>query len=442
MAGPLVVVIGAGAAGLAAARALHDAGVDVEVLEGRDRAGGRIFSVTDSGAHRPVELGAEFIHGPAAELQHVLDEASLTSVDVCGTRWTATASGLRRLSNFWERLDRGMRLLESSRHADRSVAEVFRQRSGGRHLAADRTLARQYIEGFHAADPRLASARALAEGGSPGDDVGERRLARVIEGCDRVIAWLAEPLIPRIHLSSVVTAVRWKPRHVVIDVARRTRITARAAIVTVPLAVLQAAPDRRGAIAFDPELREKASALRHLAMGQVVRVVLRFSNRFWADEAFERTHAAEGIERLSFLHTRDRDFPTWWTAYPFTVPLLVGWCGGPHAQTLAGQPRTAIIERAVGALARQCRGSPRRLHSMVEAAWMHDWVHDPLARGAYSYQLVDGADAPAALARPIRGTLFFAGEATDSGGATGTVHGAISSGRRAARQLLRTLGRF
>jgi monoamine oxidase len=79
---------------------------------------------------------------------------------------------------------------------------------------------------------------------------------------------------------------------------------------------------------------------------------------------------------------------------------------------------------------------------MVEAAWMHDWVHDPLARGAYSYQLVDGADAPAALARPIRGTLFFAGEATDSGGATGTVHGAISSGRRAARQLLRTLGRF
>jgi monoamine oxidase len=76
---------------------------------------------------------------------------------------------------------------------------------------------------------------------------------------------------------------------------------------------------------------------------------------------------------------------------------------------------------------------------MVEAEWMHDWVHDPLARGAYSYQLVDGADAPAALARPLGGTLFFAGEATDSEGATGTVHGAISSGRRAARQLLRAL---
>ena len=74
---------------------------------------------------------------------------------------------------------------------------------------------------------------------------------------------------------------------------------------------------------------------------------------------------------------------------------------------------------------------------MVEAAWMHDWVHDPFTRGAYSYSMVGGLDAPAALARPLAGTLFFAGEATDTEGATGTVHGAIASGQRAARQLLR-----
>ena len=70
---------------------------------------------------------------------------------------------------------------------------------------------------------------------------------------------------------------------------------------------------------------------------------------------------------------------------------------------------------------------------------MHDWLHDPYARGAYSYQMVDGADAPAALARPLDATLFFAGEATDTEGATGTVHGAIASGRRAARQVMRVL---
>mgnify|MGYP003793744169 CR=1 FL=1 len=92
------------------------------------------------------------------------------------------------------------------------------------------------------------------------------------------------------------------------------------------------------------------------------------------------------------------------------------------------------------ALGRQLQISPRRMRSLVEAVWMHDWEHDPFARGAYSYQVVDGADAPDALARPIRRTLFFAGEASDAAGATGTVHGAIASGRRAAAQVLRALG--
>jgi monoamine oxidase len=79
------------------------------------------------------------------------------------------------------------------------------------------------------------------------------------------------------------------------------------------------------------------------------------------------------------------------------------------------------------------------MRSQVDAAWMHDWVHDPFSRGAYSYQMVGGTDAPNVLARPLAGTLFFAGEATDTGGATGTVHGAIASGRRAARQMQRAL---
>ena len=71
--------------------------------------------------------------------------------------------------------------------------------------------------------------------------------------------------------------------------------------------------------------------------------------------------------------------------------------------------------------------------------WSHNWLRDPFARGAYSYMLVGGSDAPAKLARPLERTLFFAGEAADPEGRTGTVHGAISSGRRAAAQVIRTL---
>jgi monoamine oxidase len=439
MAESKIIVIGAGAAGLAAARALHDVGVDVQVIEARNRIGGRVFTVTDPSTQKPIELGAEFIHGQAPELQQLLDDASLLTVDVCGTRWQATSSRLRPLKGFWERLDRAFRQLDTESGSDRSFDDVFRTRPGGRRLANDRRLARQYVTGFHAADPRLISARALAEGGSPGDDLRERRLARVAEGYERVLAWLAEPLASRITLSSVVTAVRWKRSHVAIDVARRKRFTGRAAIVTVPLGVLQANPNRRGAIAFEPALHQKAQALQRLRMGAVVRVVLRLGERFWTGERFARSHAREGIERMTFLHTRDDTFPTWWTSYPSMSPLIVGWSGGPNALALAAQSPTVIASRAVDALARQCHISPRRLRSLVEAVWMHDWLHDPYARGAYSYHMVDGADAPAALARPLEATLFFAGEATDTEGATGTVHGAIASGRRAARQLMRAL---
>jgi len=98
-----------------------------------------------------------------------------------------------------------------------------------------------------------------------------------------------------------------------------------------------------------------------------------------------------------------------------------------------------IKARAVGSLARVCDVPLRRMRTMVESTWLHDWEHDPFARGAYSYARVGGAEAPWKLAQPIDGTLFFAGEATDPEGRTGTVDSAIATGRRAARQVLRAL---
>jgi hypothetical protein len=186
----------------------------------------------------------------------LLVRASLTELDVGGRRYHAGQKRLRPFDDFRERLDRVMKRLDGTHRSDRSFHDFLAERSGGRRLAFDRRLARRYVEGFHGADPRLISATVLAESGSPGDDVQERRLGRTVEGY---------------------------------------------------------------------------------------------------------------------------------------------------------------------------------------AAWTHDWQNDPYSRGAYSYQIVGGATAPAALARPLEGTLFFAGEATETSGATGTVHGAIASGKRAAAQVLRVL---
>jgi monoamine oxidase len=82
----------------------------------------------------------------------------------------------------------------------------------------------------------------------------------------------------------------------------------------------------------------------------------------------------------------------------------------------------------------------RYLDRHLVRTFTHDWSRDPFSRGAYSYPLVGGSDAAIALARPVRGTLFFAGEAADAEGRNGTVHGAIASGHRAAAQALRALG--
>ena len=438
-----VIVIGAGAAGLSAARLLHEAGVHVTVLEARDRIGGRIFTIHDAAVGVPVELGAEFVHGRADELRPWLRRADVRIVDIEGTRWRAGHSTLKRVRDFWEQLDRVMRRLPSRGEHDRSFAEFLAARPGGRRLAIERRLADQFVSGFHAADPRRIGVHALA-GGSPGGDRAEQRLERVIEGYAAVLQPAADGLRDRIALSSTVTAIEWRRHRVVVRTVatggrRRAALAARAAIVTVPLGVLQTAAPQAGAIRFDPPIAIKENALRLLAMGSVVRLVFHFRRRVWADERLAARLKADDFDQLGFLHTSDDTFPTWWSAYPDVTPLLVAWCGGPAAHALSGLGTAAIARRALRGLATALRTSASRLEREVSRVWMHDWVNDPFSRGVYSYQLVGGADAASDLARPIDGTLFFAGEATDTSGATGTVHGAIASGARAASQVLRSL---
>jgi monoamine oxidase len=438
-----VLVIGAGAAGVCAARTLRDAGLDVVVVEARERIGGRIFTQRDSATPVPIELGAEFIHGSAPELARVLRQASLSSVDIGGARWSTMDGQLRRLDDFWEQLDRVMRRLPGTTQ-DESFERFLQARPGGRHLARERRLARQFVEGFHAADPSVISAQSLAANGSPGGDIREQRIGRVVDGYDRVVEWLAGPVASSIQTSTIVSGVRWERGHVAIatrraDGLRGGTMEARAAIIAVPLGVLKAARHEPGAIAFVPELRQKQPVLGHLAVGHVVRVTLRLTEPPWSSGRFATRTEAGALDALSFLHTADEDFPVWWTAYPVRAPVIVGWRGGPAAHRMAQLSPEEIKACAVASLARICGVPLRRLRRMVAGAWLHDWEHDPFARGAYSYARVGGAEAARRFAQPIAGTLFFAGEATDREGRTGTVHGAITTGRRAARQVLREL---
>ena len=436
---PDVAVIGAGAAGVAAARDLHESGLDVVLLEARERIGGRVWTHRDSRTPVPIELGAEFIHGSAEELQRILTEARLPAADIDGQRFLVSGRQWRRLDDFWEQLYRVMRLMPdgANRARDSSFQDFLDSRPGGKRLARERKLAAQFVEGFHAADLPLISAKALAESGTPGEDEQETRLAHVVDGYDRVIDWLAAPVANRIRFGSAVSRIKWSGRGVEIhtrhsDGDERFAVEARAAVVTVPLGVLQARGQDVGSITFEPDLgRAKREALGCLMSGSVVRVVVHLREAIWAEE-----HPA-----LTFLHSNDEDFQVWWTAYPVKAPIIVGWRGGPGARRLSQLSHDELEARVVRSLARHLHTSPKRLTGLVEGIFSHDWEHDPFARGAYSYQRVGGQDATETLARPLSGTLFFAGEATGEGGSTGTVDGAIGTGRRAAKQVVRTLGR-
>ena len=441
-----VVVIGAGVAGLAAARRLAEAGTSVVVLEGRDRIGGRILTVRDPRFPVPVELGAEFVHGSAEETSDLARRERLVLCDVRGERWRATDGALTPIADhdFWKRLTGVMRHLDARRTPDRSFLDFLESKPGGRALAHDRRLALEFVEGFHAADPERLSERAVADGGVP-EDREEQRQARFLVGYDRVPAALATNLGDRILLSRTAHHVVWdKGRVEVHHRASRNTVPdersaqARAVIIAVPLAVLQQT-DGETAITFTPDVAGARKAAGQLAMGTVVRVAMAFREPFWESRTVRRASGTRSLTELSFLHSADPDIPVWWTPAPVRASLLIGWAGGPKATRLRASlgGRGDIEDRAVRALARQF-GIPRaRIGALVEQCWYHDWSGDPYTLGAYSYALVGGSRAAARLGRPIEDTVFFAGEAADTEGRTGTVAGAIGTGYRAAELVLR-----
>ena len=415
-----VAVIGAGAAGLAAARTLSGAGKRVCLIEARQRAGGRISTLHLPDLPVPIEFGAEFLHGEAASTFEIVDAAALPVYELRADQWFSHDGSFTRIRDFWGEMNRVRARIGRLKH-DVSFAEFLRKQRG--LSPRTRKLACNFVEGYHAAHADRISALALRL--APGEAEGEFPQYRLASGYDSVIAWMRAGLDPNhveLRFGSVAKRVQWSKGSVEIDCGAFS-VRARAAIITIPIGVWKAPRDQEGAIVFDPPLREKERALAHLETGHVVRITFRFRERFWEKH------------RFTFVHTNDRFMPTWWTSAPMRSPLLIGWAGGHCADALLAE-RPSLIDRALDSMSRAFGVPRRQLDALLAGTWMHDWQSDPFSRGAYSYAGVGGAGAHEKLAKPIQNTLFFAGEAT-SKDETGTVAVAIATGYRAAQKLLK-----
>jgi monoamine oxidase len=443
-----VAVVGAGVAGLAAAGELRRRGLRTAVFEARDRVGGRILTYHDERVPLPIELGAEFLHGETPETDRILREAGLLALDLAGEHWRAENGRILPHQDLWSRIDRVLGLIDPDK-PDQSFADFLARRPGGRSRARDRKAALRFVEGFNAADAGRLSTKSLAPGGGEAPSASARRIGRVVSGYDRMVEWMAHRLEEDIHLETPVTGIEWSRGQVELNIQTKAqarvdddlppRVSSRAVIVTVPISVLKVPPEEPGSLRFLPEVPRVRQALELLEMGTVLRLPVWFHDLPWT-RPLPGLAKERSLERLGFLHTADPTFNVWWSAYPARAPLAVAWSGGPPAEALARQGRSAIEEAALRSLANQLGVSRRRIESAVLDLWMHPWHEDPWSRGAYSYPLVGGADAARKLARPVEGTLFFAGEATDAEGRNGTIEGALASGLRAAKQAASALG--
>jgi monoamine oxidase len=418
-----VVVVGAGMAGLTAARSLAEAGLKVLVVEAQDRIGGRIW--TRHVGDEAIELGAEFIHGRPPELWALIDEARLETYERDGSQVCFEDGTLSDCSGAMEEVFEPLEKLEDFEGPDMSFAEYLDREhtpieERGRIIG--------YVEGFNAADHREVSVASLGAQQRAEDAGGSDHNYRLRGGYDQLPRYLSERIAEfggKVLTGTPVKEIHWEEGLVEV-VSDLWSFRAPHAIITLPLAVLQ-----RGEVKIVPRPHKVLGAAERLRMGQARRFTLLFAEKFWKD-----LPPQPALSEMSFLFAFTEMPPVWWTPHPEASNTITGWVGGPRSAALTGLDAKTLGDKACATLARIFGLRRQKIHGLLKGCYTHDWQHDRFSQGAYSYVAAGGLTASRQMTEPVADTLFFAGEHTDITGHWGTVHAAMRSGLRAAEQVL------
>jgi monoamine oxidase len=416
-----IIVIGAGAAGLMAARELGRAGRRVTILEARDRCGGRIDPLPAAEFGYRAEGGAEFVHGEAPVTRRLLGEAGLSLLPTGGARWTVR-NGVFSHDEMPEQNSEALYRVLSELTSDMTVTTLLDRYFAGEAFATLRQSVIRMVMGYDAADPDRASVFALRDEWMHGERSAQGRVAG---GYGPMIDFLVAECRAHgagLHLRAAVNAVETSDGGARVRCADGSTHNADAVILTVPLPLLQE-------IALPPAMRDKVAAATQIGFGNVIKLLLRFRSRWW-------TNVADGdLSDLMFVIS-DATVPVWWTQRPTEHAVLTGWLAGPPTRGSAHLDEDQLVETGLASLGAIFGLSPQQLKAELVAAHAINWGNDPFARGAYSYATLETRRVQAELSSWDGGPILFSGEALYQGRDMGTVEAALSSGLDTARLLL------
>jgi monoamine oxidase len=407
-----VIIIGAGMAGLAAGAKLREEGMtNTLILEAQNYIGGRVKTTFDWDA--PIALGAEFIHGDKTITADIARQLGLEMVPASGKRKLANESGVvlnvSQEKQYYQILDDvsengadGLAISQLIEDNPYSQDEVVKQ------------LVHFTIGDYEASDTAELDSGAFSEMIEKSMQNGENSILK--DSYPPIVEYLAAGL--EIRTECPVKHITQNVESVSVELQNGGLVEAKQVIITVSLGVLKSK-----AISFTPKLpQEKVLAIQRLGMGNAMKLILRFNDSFDVRSLFE---IADGDnETLQTI--------TCWWASANSPHVLVGYCGGSRARNALEFSENELVEKVLsdlGSIAGQ--NMTKQLVSYKIARW----DTNPFTLGAYTNHPVGSSSRDnKELARPT-GRIFWAGEATDSDGNYATVHGAIASGQRAAREI-------
>jgi monoamine oxidase len=426
------LVIGAGMAGLSAARVIDDAGHDVTVIEAKDRLGGRTFTNSDI-APFPVEFGAEFIHGDKVITWELIKRAELNTAQwhkqddalvqlepeqatQLGEAHLTMKDAQARLADFevtrtWGLPDEAVNKGESWHDYLTRVGFTDSQM---------RYVERSFANSVSDSSARFDAEEALA---SALNETDGRMDFRILEGYKTLVNFVAEGL--DIRLNQPVQRIEWqtasKQAESVTVHTHNDILSADNVVIAVPLGVLKA-----GSMRFVPELPEvKLEALNHLRMGIVIKLVYVFSEAILPDTT-------------SAVYSRQNP-PMWWTSNYGRAPqqqqVWTAFASGDWARELLANAHEQGTDTMMLDALKSLEQATGKTLPTPTTMRLVNWLADPYTQGGYSYATPGHASARQDLAQATP-PLFWAGEATAPWHQTATVHGAIVSGRRAAQEVL------